>query len=337
MTAAHAPDGIPRPEEFEPILETSPDDLEARESAMSWYALFAPDAAKAKHHTREMLRWHPDSHSIYANNITLFDREPAFRGEVESALEAMRATGRREHGLLATLASVVAHRAIAPRFESDVHRHFWLQYFGLPDDYPIESHASEARARKAVGYLREAIAAAHDPEDSFSVGLCAKQLLDLLIGLNQPEKAADAAAEILRASERAPMPELQLTYGSLLSDLGRWNEARTAFEAAIEEDQGQFQSCGHLPARARLGLGTVALVHDDDLARAIEHLLAASAVAPCIHTRRQGVGVGLAQRLVDRGERDAVRRYCETVLRDVCPSDRSTQLLLASLGDAPSP
>src|SRR5207247_1725557 len=104
--------------------------------------------------------WHPESLSVSHNGFMLFDRDPAFLAEVRGALETAYASGRRQHGVMANLANVLAHRVIPPRHETEADHQQWLRYFGLPPDHPLPTVVDVERANMAARFYREAMTAA---------------------------------------------------------------------------------------------------------------------------------------------------------------------------------
>jgi len=321
-----------KPQWFEPYLVLLPNDVAHREAALVWYNRGEPDDDKLKAHTLEMARRHPGNMHVFYENVSLFYLDPEYRQQVTDVLEAQIEQRSDEHEFLSMLAKLCEHNTVPPKFDHRADREQWLHYYGLPPDYELPREIDYERAEKAVGYYRQAIAAAEGEE--WDTGFYSRQLADLLVQLERYDEALVAyetalphVAEIWRAG-------VYLSYARCLWHTNRIDEARAASREVLASKGDPFHCAqGCRAARAHLLLGRIALGHDKDVEAAKKHLLDAATTQPCCHTITQGIPLTLARDLLEEGESEAVAEFCEAVLENFIPSHKPTQELLSRARD----
>ena len=95
-------------------------------------------------------------------------------------------------------------------------------------------HIIPPDAVKAKAALEQAFALAHTHEDSQYAALLE---MDILLYLDKPDEAAEAAARAIEEKTNPSLHRLQLMlrHGDLLGRLGRQNEAESAYQKLLEE------------------------------------------------------------------------------------------------------
>lgn len=301
-----------RPEFFERYLTKHPEAEAHRDAAMWHYCAEEPDDSKLKHHTFEMIRYHPDNSDIHYYNVSLFYRDAQYRDRVAEALEGQLADHPSNHTILWILAMTYEHGAVAMEFANDEDRESWLSYRKLPLDHDLPTETDTERADKAAEYYRAAIAAASD--DGFHPAFYAEQLADLLAERELYEEALEACETAIPGADDISKPRLYLTYARCLYHVDRAPEALAAAQAAADSDRG---GSGGGPActaaKAHILRGHI-LLEQGDVDAATEELLAAASVERCCHTKAYGISLALARELMEAGEYKAVEEFCTQVL-----------------------
>ncbi len=316
-----------KPQWFEPYLVLLPNDVAHREAALVWYNRREPDDDKLKAHTLEMARRHPGNMHLYYETTCLFYLDPEYRQQVIDVLEAQIDQRSDDREFFWLLAKICEHNAIPPKFDDPADREQWLHYYGLPPDYELPRETDYERAEKAIGYYRQAIAAADGQE--FYPAFYSRQLGDLLMRLERGDEAVVAYETALPNVDETSRAGFYLSYAECLWRTDRRDEARAASrEVLAAEGDGFGGGQGCRAARAHILLGRIALSHDKDIEAAKKHLLDATTVETCCHTITQGIPLTLARDLLEEGESEAVAEFCEAVLEKFIPSHKPTQELL---------
>lgn len=314
-----------QPDRFEPYLEKHPADFDRRTAALIWYSRRERHDERLKHHTFEMIKHHPESMHIYFANNALFFAEPEYREEVIASLERQLQRGHANADVYRNLALACKQGALPRTFKNESDRERFLRYYKLPDDIVLPSERNELLAEKALRYWRRA----YDTAELESQPLYAQQLVELLIEIDQHQKASETAEEILTS-----VPALRkdasflYSYGRSLKAIGQTDKARNVLaQVRQHDDEGFDNGPACLTMRAELMLGEMALERSDT-ETAVRHLKASLNVQRCCHNATQGVPLKLAERLLEKGKHTAVIDFCETALETFVPDQPETQSLL---------
>lgn len=313
------------PEGLEPYLEKHPDDADRRTAALIWYSRRQFDPERLKHHTFEMIKHHPASMHIHFENVSLFYREPEYRDKVIKALEDQVKQGGADHRIHWILAMACEQGAVPRTFDDAESRKRFLRYFQLPDDTKLPTKLNEELADKALRYYRLAI----DGAEAESKKLYSTQAVKLFATLEKPREGVEFGRAMFKS-----VPSLReeagflYAFGRSLKDIGETNEAVKTLKRVRPLDKEGFDGgAACTTMRAELLLGEAAL-SAGDTKLAAKHLLASVDVQRCCHNSTQGVSLGLAERLLDVGERRTVIEFCEQALNKFVPGQPETKALL---------
>lgn len=316
-----------RAADLEAYLVKHPADEKKREEALWLYSgheFFRLD--RLKYHTFGMIEHHPGNNHIVWQNATAFYADREYALDVVSRLEDQAARGHGDREVYWLIAYIAGRAAIPPVFDDADERRSFMSYFRLPETATFPSAPDEALAEKSIRYYRLAIEAAH--KDSFYAPFYATQLGGVLMRLNRFKDALAVYQSVLPVTNPVARPSFLVAYGICLRKLGRCTAAKAVLVKVRGAEHEGFQdgpACE--TTRAENILGEMALDEGSD-GDACKYLLSSCKVQRCCHNITQGLPLKLAKALLQKGQYDAVVKYCKTALTGFVPGDPETQSVL---------
>ena len=318
-----------RPEKFEPFLKENPESEERRSYALRWYSRderAEKDFDKLKHHTREMIKYHPENMYIYIQNIVSFYRHPEYRLEVIQLLEEQVAAGQSQHGVYGNLAQACEQGAIPPPCDTPEKKAGFLRYYGLSENTQLPTEVDAGLADKAEQYFRAAITASTGAD--FRIAFYSRQLADLLVELDKLDEAVAVCERALPYVKQPFKSNFLVTYGACLKAYGRADDAKQILSQVREIDTEGFQEGpAHATTDAETQLGLIAL-KEGNTDTAKQYLLSSCDVQRCCHNSTMGLPLVLARKLLKMGQCEVVAKYSRKVVEGFTPWQKETEDLL---------
>jgi tetratricopeptide (TPR) repeat protein len=328
-----------KPQKFEAYLKQHPADETNREYALKWYGYgnYQGSLDKLKHHTVQMVRYHPNSRSIVLVNGAAFRAHPQFRLETISRLEKkvqQQPKSKVSHELYYNLA-LLYRQAALPLPTDPASRLRALRYLQMPLDSKLPTSVDLPSAHKAIHSYQDAIESAKGKK--FEMAFYSDQLASLYRYLGRHQEALSICEAALPYADAVSKPGLLVTYGRCLRGANRIDEAKSALNKVKEIDYKWYS--GHGPGRntieAETELGSIAL-SQGDIPAAGNHLLSSVKAVKDgyadVFTIRTGeglpIGFRLAERLLAAKQNEVVVEYCTIVLDKFWKHSAETQQLL---------